>query len=480
MSDLVKLNTLIVRFANKINTNEIPLFRGAIIDAVGTKNHLLFHNHQDEGYRYGYPLIQYKRIQQCAAIVCVGEGVDEIGSLFASSSFNLRIGRRQEQFTVDRVIPQQINVQIWQSSFLYRLRGWLPFNSENYNAYQQLDSLGEKIKMLEGILTGNMLSFCKSIGYTAENQLSCSIVNIEEPKVVRYKGILTTCFDLQFKTNLSLPDYIGLGKGVSLGHGIVTQMRQQQAEVKKKQLFLLGGGDLEMYTISQLLKNNGITVEDRDLTWATARTSAYADIFDKYPPSHCDIYGVELAEDCALPSNYHRIDHHGTLPNYPSSLDQVCNLLNIVPDRWLQLVSANDAAYIPGMRRLDATQQEIEKVRSLDRQYQGVTAFDETAADLAMVNCPSDRLTVVFTKAQHFSPIVDRLYPFQRLLVYNDSELTYYGEDCKQLAAHFARSLKNGKMYSGGGSNGYFGISYDDCTPARIQSFVDLIIHLMK
>jgi hypothetical protein len=30
-------------------------------------------------------------------------------------------------------------------------------------------------------------------------------------------------FDAEFKTNVSLPDYIGLGKGVSLGMGTVVR-----------------------------------------------------------------------------------------------------------------------------------------------------------------------------------------------------------------------------------------------------------------
>lgn len=31
-------------------------------------------------------------------------------------------------------------------------------------------------------------------------------------------------FDIRFKSNVSLPDYIGLGKGVSIGFGMIKRL----------------------------------------------------------------------------------------------------------------------------------------------------------------------------------------------------------------------------------------------------------------
>lgn len=39
---------------------EVPLFRGAVIAAVGQESSVLLHNHEGNNYRYAYPLIQYK------------------------------------------------------------------------------------------------------------------------------------------------------------------------------------------------------------------------------------------------------------------------------------------------------------------------------------------------------------------------------------------------------------------------------------
>lgn len=62
-------------YANKLSKwkpdEEVKLFRAAAIHALQNAE-VLFHNHLDgEKLRFGYPLIQYKRIRRKAAIVCV-------------------------------------------------------------------------------------------------------------------------------------------------------------------------------------------------------------------------------------------------------------------------------------------------------------------------------------------------------------------------------------------------------------------------
>lgn len=217
------LRTLVIKFKNGLQPYETPLWRGAVIAAVGAEGHELFHNHEGDSFRYRYPLIQYKRINRQAAIVCVGEGVDEIGSFFSQSNFDIRIGDRQEHLEIDSVTPHRTVVQLWHDEFEYYLRGWLPFNQENYRKYTVADDMRQRLTLIESILTGNMLSFCKSMDCFLPEQLECRLTQTGAERIVRFKNIKTTAMDVVFKTNLSLPDYIGLGKGVSLGHGTVVR-----------------------------------------------------------------------------------------------------------------------------------------------------------------------------------------------------------------------------------------------------------------
>lgn len=222
------LNVLQIQFSNSIQREEIFFFRGSIVNAVQQSGADLFHNHTEEGLIYRYPLIQYKRIHQKAAIVCIGEGTEAIGQFFASCNFNVNIGKRLVELEVESIRANKTLVQVWDSMFSYTIRKWLPFNKENYEQYQKLESLAEKYAMLERLMIGNILSFAKGVGIHFEKQVACKITEVSEPLRIVHKGVKLMGFDVAFKTNVSLPDFIGLGKGVSVGKGMVKRM-----EIKK-------------------------------------------------------------------------------------------------------------------------------------------------------------------------------------------------------------------------------------------------------
>lgn len=223
-----QLNVLTVFFKNEIYREEVPLFRGAIINLVKDSPSVLFHNHIDNKLRYKYPLIQYKRIRQKAAIVCVGEGTEDIGELFNNFCSPIQIGKRQMVLEVEKVKASRPIVQLWDHLFDYYIRNWLPLNSENYQKFEQMDGLVERTQFLENILTANMLSFCKGVGIRLENEVSCKILQIEEQQRTSYKGVRLLSIGGTFRTNLSIPDYVGIGKGVSLGHGMVVRKHENK------------------------------------------------------------------------------------------------------------------------------------------------------------------------------------------------------------------------------------------------------------
>jgi hypothetical protein len=217
-----KQKILTIRFKNVIAQDEISLFRGAIIHTMENAN-ILFHNHEEGKYRYAYPLIQYKRIHKYAAIVCIGEGTEAIGAFFSSCNFDINIGNKQMKLEIDSVKAYQVITQIWDSQFSYRINKWLPLNQENYERYTSIEILAEKYAMLEKILVGNILSFAKGIGIRLEQQVVCKITDISDQYILKYKNVDMTAINARFKCNFSIPDYIGLGKGVSLGFGTVTR-----------------------------------------------------------------------------------------------------------------------------------------------------------------------------------------------------------------------------------------------------------------
>ncbi|MEG1545618.1 MAG: CRISPR-associated endonuclease Cas6, partial [Bacteroides sp.] len=201
---------------------EIPLFRGAIIQTMDNAP-LLFHNHEKDKLRYSYPLIQYKCINQCAAIVCVSEGAETIGDFFSNGHLDIRLGQKTMTLDIDSIKATQCLVQTWDDYFIYHTYKWMPLNQVNYQRYIQLESIVDKYAMLEKLLVANILSFAKGLGVYFDKQVICRLIQVNEPTSMTYKGVKMLSFDIEFKSNISIPDYIGLGKGVSQGHGIVVK-----------------------------------------------------------------------------------------------------------------------------------------------------------------------------------------------------------------------------------------------------------------
>ncbi|MBQ9822004.1 MAG: hypothetical protein IJM58_07755 [Muribaculaceae bacterium] len=216
----MNVRVLTIRFSNELRHQQVSQFRGAVIAALNDKR-LLFHNHNEQGLRYAYPLIQYKVLGGKAAIVAAGEGIDQLAEFFTSGNFDLTVGGRAMHLEVDQVLPLQYQMQVWDQLWPYRVLRWLPLNSEHYRQYQSLDSLPERMAMLQDILRGNILAMGKGLGVRFDREVVVSLTALDPPRVVPVKGTPVMSFNAQMRCNVNIPQYLGLGKHASLGHGMV-------------------------------------------------------------------------------------------------------------------------------------------------------------------------------------------------------------------------------------------------------------------
>lgn len=233
MYNFVKLKTLFVGFQEPLNSYYLPAFRAAVAEKAG-KNHILFHNHiSDNKYLYSYPKIQYKIIRGRPAILCLNEGIDEIHYFFRKASWDLNLNERYYKVKIKKLSINQYNMQVWDTVFRYSIINWRALNQENYELYKSLIDEEEKQELLEKILIGNILSFAKGINWTIEKDIKLKIERIHKIKTLLVKKVKTICFDVDFITNVFLPNYIGLGKNVTFGFGLVQQKRKGVYESEK-------------------------------------------------------------------------------------------------------------------------------------------------------------------------------------------------------------------------------------------------------
>lgn len=220
-----RLRTLLVTFQNDIGTLPVSAFRGAVIEKVGREN-LLFHNHLGkDSFMYKYPLIQYKKVGRQPGIFCLEEGVEEIHKLFGHRNWTIDLQGNTIDLQVDRLDMKTTNINVWEKTFDYTIWNWQALNEENWPKYLQLESMVEKVAMLEKILTGNILSFAKGIGWHIDQPVKVVIRNVKLERDSRMKDIKVRTFEVDFRTNVFLPDFMGLGKGVSKGFGTIKKNR---------------------------------------------------------------------------------------------------------------------------------------------------------------------------------------------------------------------------------------------------------------
>ena len=222
-----RLRTLLVTFANDIGYTPISTFRGAVIEKVGRENPL-FHNHLgDNSFIYKYPLIQYKKIGSQPGIFCIDEGVDEIHKLFGHRNWTIDLQGQPLTLKVDRLDMKTTNVNVWEKNFDYSLWNWQALNEENWKRYIEMNSMVDKVGMLEKILTANILSFAKGIDWHVVEPIKLVIKDVKLERDSRMKDIKVRTFEVDFRCNVFLPDFMGLGKGVSKGFGTVVQLNNK-------------------------------------------------------------------------------------------------------------------------------------------------------------------------------------------------------------------------------------------------------------
>jgi hypothetical protein len=193
--------------------------RGAIGNLL--RNNFLFHQHDSDGKPvYRYPLIQYKIFDQTGVIVGLAKGAESLGELKLLGS-TLVMGNSSYEVVQQQTSYSIVDVGYSPNLFQYEfMTPWIALNEKNFEKYQKIGDQLRRKYLLSKILTGNLLSMSKGIGYSAENTIYSEIYHFEEANT-SLKGNPMVGFLARFETNFVIPDFWGLGKSVSRGFGVV-------------------------------------------------------------------------------------------------------------------------------------------------------------------------------------------------------------------------------------------------------------------
>lgn len=221
---MYKVRYLTIQFDHFLNTSDIRKFRAAVIEKTKRESSL-FHNHRPDGSSiYRYPLIQYKVINGKPMILCLAQATEDIHYFLGDRDFKFNIGGKLIEFRIEDVHLQYFPLQTRDEASSYELQHWIGLNQKHHKRFQELKGdRSAQNQLLESILLGNILALAKGINWWVTDTISLTITKIKEVNIlpIHKNGKKNLAFTLDFSSNVVLPNYVGLGKRVSIGFGVV-------------------------------------------------------------------------------------------------------------------------------------------------------------------------------------------------------------------------------------------------------------------
>lgn len=205
----------------KLRTRDAHKMRG-YFGNLFKENSPLLHNHYENGeFRYKYPTVQYKVLDNVPTLIGIEEGAELLPQLFLKIN-ELDIDGKKTSINTKNIEVNREEVGFSEDLNEYRFKTlWMALNQKNYPKYQNLKSDAEKQKMLNSIVVGHILSFFRNTGIELDRtERLMAKVDVSE-KSTNFKQNKMIAFTGKFIVNAKLPDEIGLGKSVSRGFGTI-------------------------------------------------------------------------------------------------------------------------------------------------------------------------------------------------------------------------------------------------------------------
>lgn len=203
-------------------TEDAAKLRGFISSKFN--EHSILHNHSiGNSYVYSYPLIQYKIINGQAYILGIEDGAETLKQI-SNDIDVLKLAKNTYEVNKRILHEREFDIKPSSQEKYEFLSPWLAFNPKNFEMFNSLNDWKDKKIFLNRILVGNILSMAKGLGIIVNRRLFAH--SHLDAEFVKFKSVNVQGFIGEFKVNFDLPDYFGLGKGVSQGFGVVKKIKE--------------------------------------------------------------------------------------------------------------------------------------------------------------------------------------------------------------------------------------------------------------
>lgn len=186
----------------------------------------VLHNHNGAGFDYRSPRVRYLVIDRVPCLISFDDGLEIVERIYREQA-SLRCGLKVYQVTGTEL--QDIHDHTGICGDLYHYQShtpWLALNEENHERYRQASGAVERRALLERIMTANMLALSKNVELDVQEKIMVKLLRFDE---VRLKAGQTPMlgFQAEFVTNFRIPAFVGVGKMVAKGFGLMGECLKQ-------------------------------------------------------------------------------------------------------------------------------------------------------------------------------------------------------------------------------------------------------------
>lgn len=250
------VRTLLAVFDLELPPENTRAFKGAwnqYFVWVNEKHH--GHDNINGGYTYEFPEVQFRSIDNKAAIMALNEEADAVMAFFnlkltaAFTEYKSELNRASfspdkvaiiEGFSINRSgkFPLRLSCEPEYNAWLldfhpkpktsaYIIRDYLPFPRDDEQEFKQIKGVIERNIRIQQKLANHIKDFTNAIKWDYDKNarlFDVTITGIRENETKKRYDHHFLSYDIEFSCDLTLPPGIGIGPKKRLGHGVIEKL----------------------------------------------------------------------------------------------------------------------------------------------------------------------------------------------------------------------------------------------------------------
>ena len=182
------------------------------------------HRTDAAGFLHRYPVIQCKQVKGDLMVTGISQGADCLCKVIRDQK-TLGAGENTCRITAcdSEVRSEPFGVTDTVTAYEF-LTPYLALNQQHAKQFYDLNGKAQRDAFLQTLLSTHLATLAKSLDYRITTTVSCEAkVRFKRERIGNENGMV---FLGKFRTNLRIPDYLGIGRLVSQGYGTIKCIRE--------------------------------------------------------------------------------------------------------------------------------------------------------------------------------------------------------------------------------------------------------------